>query len=101
MAQTVRHMGAPAAPAEESNIASMTGTTGFGAAVALGGGYAIANEVCKKTPMSSEFFSIARITESSFFVFVLIVCTIHRFSSPPSQYLLDAWSACRFWKRAC
>ena len=48
MAQTVRHMGAPAAPAEESNIASMTGTTGFGAALALGGGYAIANEVCKK-----------------------------------------------------
>jgi len=45
VAQTVRHMGAAAAPAEESISASMTGTTGFGAALALGGGYAIANEI--------------------------------------------------------
>lgn len=45
VAQTVRHMGAPATTSDEPNIASMTGTTGFGAAVVLGGGYAIANEV--------------------------------------------------------
>jgi len=38
-------MGAPATTEEEPNIASMTGTTGFAAAVALGGGYAIANEI--------------------------------------------------------
>jgi len=45
VAQTVRHMGAPATTSDEPNIASMTGTTGFGAAVVLGGGYAIANEI--------------------------------------------------------
>jgi len=39
-------MATPAAAEEpESNVASMTGTTGFGAALALGGGYAIANEI--------------------------------------------------------
>lgn len=68
VAQTVRHMGAPAAPAEESNIASMTGTTGFGAAVALGGGYAIANEVCKKTCLVN--FSQSRASLSRPFLFL-------------------------------
>jgi hypothetical protein len=39
-------MATPAATEEpEANIAGMTGTTGFGAALLLGGGYAVANEI--------------------------------------------------------